>query len=45
MWRTQYKIETNDTIVVTMREDTPEEEEIKDALIAQLKAQVKKLWP
>ena len=45
MWDTQYKIEMNDTIVVTMREDTLEEEEIKAALKAQVKAQALKLWP
>ena len=45
MWLRQYKIEMNDTIAVTMREDTPEEEEIKAVLKAQLRAQGKKLWP
>ena len=44
LWRTQYKIEINDTIVVRMREYTPEEE-IRAALKGRWNAQAVIVWP
>lgn len=45
MWVQEYEIQINDTIVVKMRGDTPEDENIQLALRDQLRAQVKRLWP
>ena len=45
MWCRQYEIQMKDTIVVKMRGDTPEDEQTKVNLRAQLKAQGEKLWP